>query len=129
MRRCHRVEVYAGGMPCVLSRARPLAYVSLFWIAWYAAFCGRLEAIGTQKKAVLVFYGDRLSIPAMKATEQGLMAGLSRAPPEDLEIFSEYLDLGRFPATKYGDDLVPYLRARYAALKPDVVITVGSSAL
>ena len=57
------------------------------------------------------------------------MAGLSRGPPEDLEIFSEYLDLARFPAAQYGGDLVRYLRARYANRKPDVVIAVGSSAL
>src|SRR6266436_3728370 len=129
MRRCNKVGVYAGGISFVLSRARPLAYVTLFWLAWCAVFCGRLEAISTQKKAVLVLYGDRLSIPAMKTTEQGLMAGLSRGQPEDLEIFSEYLDLSRFPAAQYGDDLVRYLRTRYAARKPDVVIVVGSSAL
>jgi hypothetical protein len=46
------------------------------------------------------------------------MAGLSRGQPEDLESFSEYLDLTRFPAAQYGDDLVRYLRARYAARKP-----------
>ena len=129
MQRCNKVEVYAGGIPSVLSRARPLAYVTLFWIAWCAAFCGRLEAISTQKKAVLVLYGDRLSIPAMKATEQGLMAGLSRGRLEDLEIFSEYLDLERFPAARYEDDLVHYLRTRYSGRKPDVVIAVGSFAL
>ena len=33
----------------------------------------------------------------MKTTEQGLMAGLSRGQPEDVGIFSEYLDLSRFP--------------------------------
>jgi len=129
MRRCDKVEVYAGRMPSVLSRARPLGYVTLFWVAWCAAFCGRLEAISTQKKAVLVLYGDRLSIPAMKSAEQGLMAGLSRERPEDLEIFSEYLDLARFPAARYEDDLVRYLRTRYTGRKPDVVIAVGSSAL
>jgi PAS domain S-box-containing protein len=129
MRRCNKVEVYAGGMPFVLIRVRPLAYVTLFWIASCAAFCGRLEAISTQKKAVLVLYGDRLSIPAMKATEQGLMAGLSRGRLEDLEIFSEYLDLERFPAARYEADLVRYLRTRYSGRKPDVVIAVGSFAL
>src|SRR5258707_14321859 len=65
----------------------------------------------------------------MKSTEQGLMAGLSRGQAEDLEIFSEYLDLGRFPAAQYEGDLVRYLRTRYAARKPDVVIAVGRSAL
>jgi len=62
-------------MRFVLSRSRPLVYVTLFWVAWCAAVCGRLEAISTQKKAVLILYGDRLSIPAMKSTQQGLMAG------------------------------------------------------
>ena len=104
MRRCNKVEVYAGGMPFVQSRARPLAYVTLFWIAWCAVACGRLEAVSTQQKTVLVLYGDRLSIPALKSTEQGLMAALSRRQPEAVDIFSEYLDLVRFPAAQYGDD-------------------------
>jgi hypothetical protein len=55
------------------------------------------------------------------------MAGLSRDRPEELEIFSEYLDLTRFPAAQYGDDLERYLHAKYAARKPDVVIAVGKS--
>jgi lysophospholipase L1-like esterase len=56
------------------------------------------------RKTVLVLHGDRLSIPAVKTTEQGLMAGLSRGQPEE--------DLSRFPAAQYGDDLVRYLRAQ-----------------
>ena len=129
MRRCNKVEVYAGGMPFVQSRARPLAYVTLFWIAWCAVACGRLEAVSTQQKTVLILYGDRLSIPALKSTEQGLMAGLSRGRLEDLEIFSEYLDLTPLPAARHEDDLVHDLRTRYAGRRPDEVIAVGSSAL
>ncbi len=55
------------------------------------------------------------------------MTALSRGQPEDPEIFFEYLDLVRFPAAQYGDDVVRYLRARYAARKPNVVIAVGNS--
>jgi PAS domain S-box-containing protein len=117
-------------MPILLNQLRLLAFSAVFCAVWFNAAIGRpLEALGAVKRTVLVLYGDRLSIPAMKTTEQGLMAGLSRGQPEDLEIFSEYLDLTRFPAAQYGDDLVRYLRARYAARKPDVVIAVGSSAL
>src|SRR5260221_4838825 len=130
MRRCSKREVYPGGLGCRLSRSRLLEYFALFWVAWCnAEVGGRLEAVSALKKKVLVLYGDRLSIPAMKSTEQGLMAGLSRGQAEDLEIFSEYLDLGRFPAAQYEGDLVRYLRTRYAARKPDVVIAVGGSAL
>ena len=48
------------------------------------------------------------------------MTALSRGQPEDVDIFPKYVDLVRFPAAQYGDDLVRYLRSRYAARKPDV---------
>jgi hypothetical protein len=113
-----------------LNRIRRLAFFAVFCVAWFnVAVGGPLEAISALKKTVLVLYGNPLSIPAIRTTEQGLMAGLSRGQTEEVEIFSEYLDLSRFPAAQYGDDLVHYLRARYAARKPDVVIAVGSSAL
>jgi two-component system, LuxR family, sensor kinase FixL len=57
------------------------------------------------------------------------MAGLSRGRLEDLEIFSEYLDLTRLPTPRYEDDLVHDLRTRCAGQKPDELIAVGSSAL
>jgi PAS domain S-box-containing protein len=87
------------------------------------------EALSGPKKTVLVLYGERLSIPAMRLTEQGLSAGLSRAAGWNLEIYSEYLDLTRFPTAEYGDDLVRYLRVRYGSRKPDVLITVVNNAL
>jgi PAS domain S-box-containing protein len=46
-----------------------------------------------------------------------------------LEVFSEYLDLARFPAARYGDDIVRYLRAKYGTRKPDVLIAVTNTAL
>jgi hypothetical protein len=58
-----------------------------------------------------------------------LPAALSNANAWDLEVFSEYLDLARFPAARYGDDIVPYLRARYATRKPDVLIVVSNITL
>src|SRR5271166_5910832 len=100
-----------------------LAFCAMFCVAWFNAAVGRpAEALSAAKKTVLVLHGDRLAIPAVKATDQGLMTALSRGQPEDPEIFSEYLDLVRFPAAQYGDDVVRYLRARYVARKPDVVI-------
>jgi hypothetical protein len=117
-------------MPKLLNRIRRLAFFAVFCVARFNAAVGRpSETLNAVKKTVLVLYGDRLSIPAVKMTEQGLMAGLSRGQRDDVGIFSEYLDLTRFPAAQYGNDLVRYLRVRYAARRPDVVIAVGSSAL
>ena len=60
--------------------------------------------------------------------EQGLTTALSSAHA-DLEVFLEYLDLTRFPAVRYGDDIVRYLRARYDTRKPDVLIAVSNITL
>jgi hypothetical protein len=105
-------------MSILLSRSRPLAYVAVFWLGWFIAPVGApAEALGAPKKTVLVLYGERLSIPAMRLTEAGLSAGLSSGHGWDLEVFSEYLDLARFPTAQYGDDLVRHLRAKYAVAK------------
>jgi hypothetical protein len=114
------------------------AFIVKFFITVFVLYCATgfnitvgtsAETTSASKKTVLVLYGERLSIPAMKTTDQGLMAALSSGQPEQVEIFSEYLDRARFPATQYRDDVVRYLRARYTARKPDIVIAVASSAL
>ena len=117
-------------MLILLNRIQQLAFFAVFCVAWFNVAVGRsTQALNDVRKTVLVLYGERLSIPVMRITEQGLMAGLSRGQPEEVEIISEYLDLARFPAAQYGNDLVRYLGARYAGRKPDVVIAVASSAL
>ena len=76
-----------------------------------------------------MLYGDPLSAPADRMTEQGLTAALSSAQGWDLEVFSEYLDLMRFPAVQYGNDIARYLHARYGTRKPDVLIALANTTL
>jgi PAS domain S-box-containing protein len=105
------------------NRIRRATFFVLLCVAWFnAAVGGPVEALSAPKKTVLVLYGDPLSAPADRMTEQGLTVALSSAHGRNLEVFSEYLDLMRFPAAQYGDDIVRYLRARYGTRKPDVLI-------
>ena len=99
----------------------------LFCATWLVTPGRSAETISASKRTVLVLYGEPLSVPANRMTEQCLTAGLSREHPGDLEIFSEYLDFTRFPRAQYEDDLVRYLRARYTTRKPDVVIAVEAA--
>ena len=66
-------------MLILLDRLRPLAcYALLFWFSRFnLAFGGPLEGPGTPKKTVLVLYGERLSTPGARLTEEGLSAALS----------------------------------------------------
>jgi PAS domain S-box-containing protein len=123
-------EGYACTMLIPPNRIRRLAVFVLFCVAWFnAGVGGPLEALSAVKENVLVLYGEPLSVPANRMTEQGLTAGLSREYPGDVEIFSEYLNFTRFPRAQFEDDLVRYLRARYATRKPDVVIAVEAATL
>jgi two-component system, LuxR family, sensor kinase FixL len=113
-----------------LANIRQLAFFAVFCVACFNTAAGRpVEALRAVKKTVLVLYGEPLSVPANRMTEQGLTAGLSREHPGDVEIFSEYLDFTRFPRAQYEDGLVRYLRARYTTRKPDVVIAVEAATL
>ena len=116
-------------MNILLNGIQRLVLFAGLCVAWFNVPVFRpVEALGAPKKTVLVLYGDRLSIPAVKMIEQGLTASLLRGQPE-VETFSEYLDLSRFPLAQYGDDVVRYLRARYETRKPDVLITVTNTTL
>ena len=107
-----------------------LALFAVLYLAWFdVGFIRPSEALNVQKKTVLVLYGDPLSAPADRMTEQGLTAALSSAHGWDLEVFSEYLDLMRFPAVRYGDDIARYLRARYGTRKSDVLIALANTTL
>ena len=107
-----------------------LTLFAVLYVAWFnVGFIRPAEALGVPKKTVLVLYGDPLSAPADRMTEQGLMAALSSAQGWDLEVFSEYLDLMRFPAVRYGNDIARYLQARYGTRKPDVLIALTNTAL
>jgi len=112
------------------NRIRRLAVFVLLCVAWFNADAGGpVEALSAPKKTVLVLYGDPLSAPADRMTEQGLTAALSSAHGWNLEVFSEYLDLERFPEAQYGGDIVRYLRARYGTRKPDVLIALVNTTL
>jgi PAS domain S-box-containing protein len=113
----------------LLNGTKRLAVFAVYCLVFNAAIDGPLQALGAQKKTVLVLYGDPLSAPADRMTEQGLIAALPSAHGWDLEVFTEYLDLMRFPAARYGDDIVRYLRARYGTRRPDILIVLVNTAL
>ena len=117
-------------MLILLKQISRLAFFAVFCLALFNFAAGEwIEAVSLPKKTVLVLYGERLSLPGPRMAEQGLTAALSSAHAWDLEVFSEYLDLTRFPSAQYGDDIVRYLRAKYGTRKPDVLITYIDTAL
>jgi hypothetical protein len=106
--------------PLMLNRIqRVVFHFAAYWFAFSnAGVVQPVQAVGNPRKTVLVLYGDPLSAPADRMTEQGLSAALSSGNGSRLEVFTEYLDLVRFPTAQYGDDIVRYPRARYWTRRP-----------
>lgn len=92
-------------------------------------FLGNLNADTASKKRVLVLCGERLDLPGVQKGEAAIRRTLQSDPGMPVEVFNEYLDLSRFPDRTYGEQLVNYLRERYADRKPDVILVVVTTAL
>src|SRR5271166_3281750 len=112
--------------------------------AWYARFLpllgivvsGGLEPSVAQndkpadgKKNVLILYGERLDLPAIRMAEQSLRETFAASTTPQVEWFAEYFDFARFPTAEHEANLTRYLRERYAGRKIDLIMPVSSLSL
>jgi hypothetical protein len=62
------------------------------------------------KKNVLILYGERLDLPAIRAAEQSLRETFAACAKPQVEWFAEYFDFARFPTAQHDANLTRYLR-------------------
>ena len=86
------------------------------------------DEVGAHKN-ILVLYGERLDLPAIRQVEQTFQDQFGAVRSPAVGMFPEYFDFARFPADQSDTILAPYLRGRYAGKKIDLVITVTGMAL
>ena len=79
-------------------------------------------------KRVLVLLSYNFTYPGILSVGQGAIERLRDKSPEKLELLSEFLDLARFPGPEHESRTARYLAEKYAARRPDVVITAGREA-
>ncbi len=65
---------------------------------------------------------------AAQLTVQAFKARLKEVSSEDIEVFTDFLDLGRFPGPEYEQHLVPFLGGKIAFMKPDLIISISRGA-
>lgn len=62
-------------------------------------------------------------------TAEAIRLRLKERSSDDIEIYSDFLDLGRFQGPANEDRLVQFLGAKFAQVKPDIVISISRSAV
>ena len=53
------------------------------------------------KKNVLILYGERLDLPAIRAAEQSLRETFAASAAPQVKWFAEYFDFARFPTAEH----------------------------
>ncbi|MBY5333740.1 HAMP domain-containing histidine kinase [Rhizobium leguminosarum] len=74
---------------------------------------------------VLVLYPYDERIAATTAAGEALRSRLLEATNGRIDLFSEFLDLSRFPEGDHVARMARYLGEKYAARRPDVVVALG----
>ena len=93
-------------------------------LAGFAAAGRVLGADFSRAKRVLVLStGSRFS-PGFPIVEQGVIDELRKPHAGDLEFYSEYLDIVRFPTKAFIGFSRDYLRNKYIDDVPDVIVLV-----
>jgi signal transduction histidine kinase len=85
-------------------------------------------AFAADTKTVLVLYSNNRLVPGNVAVDQGLRSSLTSSPDRTVHIFSEFLDEPEFRGQDYESTIARYLREKYAAQPPDVIIGVSNEA-
>lgn len=87
-----------------------------------------LAALAETGHRVLVLFSNSRLLPANIETEQSFRATLLAAVP-DTEISTEFLDFPSFSGPDHVANLKAYVKRKYAARTPDVLVAAGGDAL
>ena len=82
-----------------------------------------------ETKRVLVLYSLDKGHPGHILTEQGISEVFRTNKAFDVQLFTEYLDMNRFPDPAQTRSVADFLRRKYANLKIDAIITLYPTAV
>jgi PAS domain S-box-containing protein len=87
------------------------------------------EASAKPPRRVLVLYSDERLLPANIIMDEAIRATFSVGTSSQVEFYSEFLDLARFPGEAQQQRQRDFFRDKYRERPPHLVITVSGAAL
>ncbi len=104
---------------------RVVTFALLALLPLLAAPPARAEA----RKSVLILYDEDKDLPGLATIHQSLREGFTAALKDDIELFSESMNLSQFRAASHERALVDHYRRKYAGKKLDLIIAVMGPSL
>jgi signal transduction histidine kinase len=116
--------------PPIRSRRRVRSAVGsiLVLLAIFPAGSVATAETANRSPRVLILYPYDERLPATSIAGQNARDRLLEATAGKIDLFSEFLDLSRFPEDAHIDRMARYLGEKYADHSPDVVLALGEPA-
>ncbi|WP_081160249.1 sensor histidine kinase [Ensifer aridi] len=101
------------------------ALICILLIAIFAPTdIGSAEVAGPVPRVLILYpYDER--IPATNIVGEATRTRLLEATAGKIELFSEFLDLSRFPEMRHVERMARYLAEKYIDRRPDLIIALG----
>ena len=113
-----------------LSGIRPLTSALFFALAIALWSTDSPPASGAEEtRKILLFSSEDSHLPSIVALNQSVRGTLSRGLPGRIQFYSEHLDQFRLPEERYRQQLISFLRLKYAGQKFDLIVALGGPAL
>lgn len=100
----------------------------LLWLGLLMLCSISLPSRALEPKNVLVIYSAGRLLPANIEFDRAFRQRLAKLQP-DVRIYDEFLDVSRFPEAHQPQVFAAYLREKYAAHPPAVIVTAADMAL
>lgn len=115
------------GCRCAAIFPRPALMTVVLATVWgsFADASDTSVPITDRVPRVLILYPYDERIAATTAAGEALRSRLLEATDGKVDLFSEFLDLSRFPEAIHVARMGRYLAEKYAARRPDVVVALG----
>lgn len=101
------------------------------WLFAVALFCLvapiKVQAESLPPRVLIIFSHDQ-GLPAVGNFDRAFRREVNERTDQKFDVFTEYLDSARFPGPAHEEEMATYLKARYAAIPPQVLVTVADSA-
>lgn len=94
-----------------------------------ALMVGAWAAPAKSVETVLVLYGDSRTLAAVAIFDETFRAALQSDSTTNIDVISEFLELGRYPGDDYPDLAAKFLRDKYRDTKLLAVVAGGPMAL
>jgi signal transduction histidine kinase len=105
------------------------AYCIRFFLFVLVALAAASESFGAERvRRVYLVQGLTATQPNADVTVSAFKARLKEASSEPIEVFTDFLDIGRFPGPEHEKRLVPFLGGKFAEAKPEVIISISRGA-